>query len=209
GPKSGHEPELPSRMANLATLLHEGGYTVAYKGKWHLSHPSGGAGAVVGGWTPADAERIERDYGFGEWEAPDAGENAKASNFGGGLAGDGEGWDEGYTRQLETWLTGRDPERPFCLVASLVNPHDVLGYPAQYLDGGYSNDEFRDLGVLLPPTIDETLAGKPAVHSLMRMGMTAYMGALDSRRKQLDYVNFYAHLHRLVDAKIGRILTAL
>jgi arylsulfatase A-like enzyme len=43
----------------------------------------------------------------------------------------------------------------------------------------------------------------------MRMGMTAYMGALDSRRKQLDYVNFYAHLHRLVDAKIGRILTAL
>ena len=37
----------------------------------------------------------------------------------------------------------------------------------------------------LPPTVDETLAGKPSVHSLMRMGMTAYMGPLDTARKQL------------------------
>ena len=43
----------------------------------------------------------------------------------------------------------------------------------------------------------------------MRMGMTAYMGPLRNRSEQLDYVNFYAHLHRLVDAKIGRLLAAL
>src|SRR5215208_4391432 len=43
----------------------------------------------------------------------------------------------------------------------------------------------------------------------MRMGMAAYRGALRGRRAQLDYVNFYAHLHRVVDAKIGRILSAL
>ena len=209
GPKSGHEPELPSRMANLATLLHEGGYTVAYKGKWHLTHPSGGAGAMLGGWTAADAERIERDYGFGEWEAPDAGENAKASNFGGGNAGEGEGWDEVYTRQVEQFLGRADLPEPFCLVVSLVNPHDVLGYPASYLPGGYEPSEFRDLGVDLPPTIDEDLSTKPAVQSLMRMGMAAYLGPLSDRRAQLDYVNFYAHLHRVVDAKIGRLLTAL
>ena len=209
GPKSGHEPELPSRMANLATLLHEGGYTVAYKGKWHLTHPSGGAGAMLGGWTAADAERIERDYGFGEWEAPDAGENAKASNFGGGNAGEGEGWDEVYTRQVEQFLGRADLPEPFCLIVSLVNPHDVLGYPASYLPGGYEPSEFRDLGVDLPPTFDEDLSTKPAVQSLMRMGMAAYLGPLSDRRAQLDYVNFYAHLHRVVDAKIGRLLTAL
>lgn len=39
--------------------------------------------------------------------------------------------------------------------------------------------------------------------------MAAYLGALRGRRAQLDYVNFYAHLHRVVDAKIGRILSAL
>ena len=209
GASRGGENELPTDIPNLPRLLQARGYDVAYKGKWHLTHPLGGEGSMLAGWTQRDAERMYRDYGFADWEAPDAGENAKASNFGGGNAGEGEGWDEVYTRQLETWLTGRDSERPFCLVASLVNPHDVLGYPAQYVDGGYATEEFRDLGVLLPPSVDEVLADKPSVHSLMRMGMAAYMGALDSRRKQLDYVNFYAHLHRLVDAKIGRLLTAL
>ena len=61
----------------------------------------------------------------------------------------------------------------------------------------------------LPPTVDEDLRDKPAVHALMQMGMTAYLGPLRNRRDQLDYVNFYAHLHRVVDAKIGRVLAAL
>jgi choline-sulfatase len=209
GARSGGEPELPAGLENLATLLRAAGYEVAYKGKWHLTHPSGGPNALFGGWAPADAERIERDYGFADWEPPDAGENARAEHFGGGNAGEGEGWDEVYTRQVERWLARADLPEPFCLVVSLVNPHDVLGYPASYRRGGYDGSEFRDLGVGLPPTIDESLATKPGVQSLMRMGMTAYMGALRDRRAQLDYVNFYAHLHRVVDAKIGRILTAL
>src|SRR5947209_7206506 len=32
---TGNEPTLPSAMPNLATLLRDAGYTVAYKGKWH------------------------------------------------------------------------------------------------------------------------------------------------------------------------------
>ena len=209
GPKSGDEPELRPETMSLARLLRSAGYEVAYKGKWHLTHPAGG-GPLLGGWGTADAERLERDYGFAGWEPPDAGENAKAEHFGGGNAGSlGEGWDEVYTRQVESWLTRPDLPEPFCLVASLVNPHDVLGYPASYERGGYEAGEFRELGVELPPTIDEDLGDKPSVHALMQMGMTAYMGPLRSRRAKLDYVNFYAHLHRVVDAKIGRILDAL
>ena len=209
GLSRGGENELPTDIPNLPRSLRARGYDVAYKGKWHLTHPLGGEGSLLGGWTQRDAERIERDYGFADWEAPDAGENAKAANFGGGNAGEGEGWDEVYTQQFERWLGDRSSEKPFCLVASLVNPHDVLGYPAQHIGGGYSNDEFRDLGVLLPPSVDEVLDEKPSVHSLMRMGMAAYLGALKDRRMQLDYVNFYAYLHRVVDEKIGRILAAL
>ena len=209
GPSSGGEAELPVGPPGLGMLLREAGYEVAYKGKWHLTHPSGGPGAMFGGWSPADAERLRRDFGFADWEPPDAGENAKAEHFGGGNAGEGEGWDEVYTRQIEHWLGADDLPEPFCLVASLVNPHDVLGYPASHVAGGYSNEAFRDLGVGLPPTVDENLRGKPSVHALMRMGMNAYMGPLRNRREQLDYVNFYAYLHRLVDEKIGRILGAL
>ena len=39
--------------------------------------------------------------------------------------------------------------------------------------------------------------------------MTAYLGPLNGERAKLDYVNFYAHLHRVVDEQIGRLLDAL
>jgi choline-sulfatase len=208
GPKSGNEPELRPETPNLARVLRSRGYEVGYKGKWHLSHP--GDGPMLGGWSPADAERLERDYGFADWEPPDAGENAKAEHFGAGNAGPlGQGWDEVYVRQAESWLGRADLPEPFCLVVSLVNPHDVLGYPAQFADGGYAVSEFRDLGVELPPTIAEDLRDKPAVHELMKMGMAAYLGPLRSRQDQLDYVNFYAHLHRVIDKQLGRVLAAL
>jgi arylsulfatase A-like enzyme len=209
GESRGNEQVLPRDMPNMATLLREAGYHVAYKGKWHLTHPSSGPEGLLGGWGRKDAEAIERDYGFAEWEAPDAGENAKAEHFGGGNAGEGEGWDEVYTRQAEEWLGRAGLPEPFCLIVSLVNPHDVLGYPDSYERGGYSRDEFRELGVELPSTFDEDLRSKPSAHALMRMGMTAYMGPLRDREAKLDYVNFYAHLHRLVDRKIGRLLDSL
>jgi len=209
GPRSGNEPELRPETPNLARILRDAGYEVAYKGKWHLTHPAGD-GPMLGRWAASDADRLRRDYGFADWEPPDAGENAKAEHFGGGNVGPlGLGWDEVYIRQVERWLGRPQLPEPFCLVVSLVNPHDVLGYPAQYLGGGYEPHEFRDLGVELPPTISEDMRNKPTVHELMRMGMAAYLGPLRTRRAKLDYVNFYAHLHRVVDAKIGRLLDAL
>jgi arylsulfatase A-like enzyme len=205
GPKSGNEPELPPGITTLATLLRERGYHVALKGKWHLSKPVAG-----GQWSAADPERIERDYGFAEWEPPDAGGDAKAETFGGGNAGTThEGWDEDYTRQVERWLARERLPEPFCLVFSLVNPHDVLGYPSSFQRGGYSTWQFDGLGVPLPPTVDEDLRSKPTVHSLMKLGQTAYIGALPDERAQRDYVNFYAYLHKVVDEKIGRLLAAL
>ena len=209
GRSRGNEPELPADVPNMAGMLSAAGYHVAYKGKWHLTHPTEGDAGLLGGWGPADEARLAEEYGFADWQAPDAGENAKAEHFGGGNAGEGQGWDEVYTRQVEQWLAREDLPEPFCLIVSLVNPHDVLGYPASYERGGYSVEEFRQLGVGLPPTVDEDLAGKPGVHALMQMGMTAYMGPLRNRREQLDYVNFYAYLHRVIDAKIGRVLAAL
>jgi len=177
---------------------------VTLKGKWHLTKP------VAGDWSAADSARIERDFGFADWEPPDAGGDAKAESFGGGYAGTtGQGWDEDYTSQVEAWL-GRQPlPEPFCLVVNLVNPHDVLGYPSSFERGGYRADQFRDLDVPLPPTVNEDLRTKPTVHSLMKLGQAAYIGALRDDRARRDYVNFYAYLHRRVDEKIGRILAAL
>jgi arylsulfatase A-like enzyme len=196
---------LPPGIPTLATLLRQRGYHVVLKGKWHLSKPVNGEM-----WSAADSERVERDYGFAEWEPPDAGGDTKAVHFGGGNAGaTHQGWDEDYTRQMETWLAQERLPEPFCLVFSLVNPHDVLGYPDSYEEGGYTPSAFRTLGVPLPPTLEEDLREKPAVQALSKLGMDTYLGALNDRQAQQDYVDFYAHLHRVVDAKIGRLLRAV
>jgi arylsulfatase A-like enzyme len=204
GERGGDEPELKPETQSIAHVLRAAGYHVALKGKWHLTKP------VEGIWSRADTERLERDFGFADWDPPDAGENAKAENFGGGGAGaTGAGWDEDYTRGIEEWLTREDLPEPFCLVVSLINPHDVLGYPASFEVGGYTLDEVREIEIPLPPTVDEDLSGKPNVHGLMRLGQTAYLGPLRGERMKRDYVSFYAYLHRAVDEKIGRVLSAL
>lgn len=204
GPKSGDEPELPAGIDTLATMLREGGYHVAMRGKWHLTKPLNGKS-----WTLADGERIERDYGFSGWEPADAGGDILPENFGGGNGGPGEGWDEVYTQQVEAFLAREDLPEPFCLVVSFINPHDVLAYPETFREGGYSRDEFADLNLPLPASFDENLREKPGVHSMIRIGLDGILGPLKNRGQQRDYVNFYAHLQRVVDRHIGRVLGAL
>jgi len=204
GPKGGGEPELPAGIPTLGSRLGEAGYTVAYKGKWHLTTPLAGHGA----WGSADAARLERDFGFPGWEPPDAGENTDPAGFGGGTAGASrEGFDEDYTRQAERFLATA-PE-PFCLIVSLVNPHDVLAYPSSYTSGGYRRERFSGLPVELPATAGEDLRDKPTAHAMLKLGQTSYLGPLRTHAERLDYVRFYAYLHSLVDAKIGRLLAAL
>ena len=208
GPRSGNEPELPAGFPTIATHLAAAGYTVAYKGKWHLTKPLSGGET---GARPADADRIEREFGFADWEPPDAGENTDAEHFGGGNAGGShEGWDEDYVRQVERWLAQESLPEPFCLIISLVNPHDVLGYPASYKARWLQpRASSADLGVGLPATFNEDLRSKPSVHALMKLGQTAYLGPLGSERAKLDYVNFYAYLHQVVDRLVGRVVSAL
>ncbi len=204
GPKSGDEPELPAGIDTLATMLREGGYHVAMRGKWHLTKPLNGKT-----WTLADGERIERDYGFSGWEPADAGGDILPENFGGGNGGPGEGWDEVYTQQVEAFLAREDLPEPFCLIVSFINPHDVLAYPETFREGGYSRDEFADLNLPLPASFDENLREKPGVQSMIRIGLDGILGPLKNRGQQRDYVNFYAHLQRVVDRHIGRVLGAL
>ena len=202
GAGKGEETTLDPGTPNLARMLADAGYTVGFKGKWHLTKP------LHGEWSADDAALLERDFGFAGWEPPDAGENLDPTHFGGGNAGaSSEGFDEDYTRQAEAFIATA-PE-PWALIVSLVNPHDVLGYPSSYEQGGYRLDDFRDIEVPLPETYDEDLSNKPYPHALMKLGQASYLGPLRGRRAELDYLSFYAHLHRLVDTKIGRVVGAL
>ena len=133
-------PSCRARMPNLATLLADAGYTVAYKGKWHLTHPSGGDGSgLLGGWTADDADadrarlRLPRVGGARRRREREGRALRRRQRRRGARAG---------TRSTPARPSAGSPRRelpePFCLVVSLVNPHDVLGYPASYERGGYA-----------------------------------------------------------------------
>ncbi len=198
------EKNLDPKTPNLARILARNGYRTILKGKWHLSQPAGDE------WAPEDGDRLEELYGFEGWIPPDAGENTEPSSFGGGNQSgkSDEGFDEDFARQAEEFLKD-PPAEPWALIVSLVNPHDVLAFPSTFEQGGYRTSEWADLDQIeLPPSVGENLKDKPQVHKMMKVGQGSYLGILDDDQ-QLDYCRFYAHLHRLVDEKVKRVVNAL
>ena len=171
-------PSSRAGIDTLATLLRERGYHVAFKGKWHLSKPVNGAD-----WSAADSERIERDYGFAEWEPPDAGGDAKAETFGGGNAGyDPRGLGRGLHAPGGGWLgraqtcpsrsawSSRSSTRTTC---SAIRPRTRRAATRSRTSATSACRCRR--------RVDEDLREKPTVHSLMKLGQTAYIGALERR----------------------------
>ena len=197
------EITLNNQTPNLARILEPQGYDCQYRGKWHVSK-----GADGGDPEPKDIAL----YGFKGWIAPDAGEDAKPENFGGGFANH----DEAYIQQAIAYLKqvkerrARGDMRPYCLVLCLVNPHDVLSYPngVQY---GYQPVQYTERNVGLPETYNENLIEnlKPISQFQTNIAADGLLGVLKNDDMKLDYINFYAYLLRQIDAQIGTVIDEL
>jgi len=224
-----------SRLPNVASLLRDkAGYEVVWKGKWHLSY-STNASPNNGGeaWTEADVRAMEQNYGWSGWNPPDAGNAIQEwasdqfgrfngmATLGGGIANN----DGRYVRGIDPNAAGqtrglgesaidflkhraRKLGKPFCLFVALVNPHDVYVYPDLYQKAGYRREEFANLGIGLPPNADDDLSTKPSVQKAARAAFDKAF-PLDSAQQRLDYVNFYAYLHTVVDRNISMVLDTL
>ena len=125
-------------------------------------------------------------------------------------------------QKLDTDGNGRT--QPFCLIASLVNPHDVwassrfakLSDEEFYLETGYHPRDFDEIPIDLPVSRNDDLSSKPSIQSLM--SAHPVFGDLSdsnddndqqSQSAALRYVRFYAYLHKLVDDEIGSLLDEL
>ena len=196
------QPQLSPDLPNLATLLKGQGYDVGFIGKAHLSKT----------FTRQDGETVYQDlasYGFDDWQGPDAGQDMEVQNAGGGFANN----DGKYTSQAVDWITNRassGSSKPFCLVVSLINPHDVLSYPLTYKDFGYDESWLQGDIKDLPPTVNEILFKnyKPTVQSQWNLAQQAAQPLFTDQEK-LNYLNFYGNLMIDVDRKMGEVLTAL
>ncbi len=197
--------ELSTEFPNLATVMAAAGHTPVYKGKFHCVKMAGTE------WEPSDVGQ----FGFERWNPPDAGANQDISEAGGGTTnndgrfmesvGSVDDGDEGVIQYLETAARG---QQPFFLVVSLVNPHDVLFYPATYEQAGYDNSWLvGDIG--LPATVTEDLAdGKPTVQEQF-LRLFSLTGPVPTPQMKRNYLNFYGNLIKSSDAYLVQVLDKL
>ncbi|NDJ54767.1 MAG: sulfatase-like hydrolase/transferase [Chloroflexi bacterium] len=224
-------PDIP----NIASVLAEAGYHVVLKGKFHLSRPVSYDGEEQRHyWSDADIPFMAERYGFHEWNPPDMSDPVGLSDMGGGITNndgryvDGTGTaagkhmpeDEQFRKSAVHFLNSYDGDKPFCLIVSLVNPHDVQAYPGRgvqnpvkrqtvFEQAGYKLEDFENLPIDLPPTVDEDLSTKPTVHSAFRRFTEIVGGNMRNRTRQRNYARFYAYLCREVDRQIEKVLDAL
>lgn len=222
------------KLMNIGSLLQkEAGYDVVWKGKWHLSFPERGGNQ----WSEADIEILQNNYDISEWNPPDAGnaiqqieipKNAPPfsglTTLGGGYANNDGRYVKGVSADQSQQTKGfgesvldyinkvnatkKEERKPFCLFISLVNPHDVWVYPNTWSDAGYKREDFANLGIQLPPNYEDNLSTKPSVQLKARDAFNKE-APLNSKAAEVDYVNFYAYLHTVVDKEISLILDAL
>ena len=208
-------PDLPT----LGTVLGDLGYDVSFFGKTHLSKT----------FTTVDGEVVYQDmseYDFQDWQGPDAGQDMDPKNAGGGYADN----DTRFISEATSWLNSRldsDNTKPFAMVVSLVNPHDVLAYPLTWGEGdpntyfGYAADMIEGDINILPPTVDEPITGsftadgydfsgnyKPQVQ---REWLRVQAGGqpLPTDELKLNYLNFYGNLMKIADAQMGEVINTL
>lgn len=203
-PPRNPQQTLPVDLPNLATVMSAAGYSTPYRGKFHLADPNGIE-------TPGNVNQ----YGFEGWNPPDAGGNTAHYLFGGGFANnDGRFMnDDGpvmYGQQgiLSYLKSNPAKEKPFFMVCSLVNPHDVLAYPNSAFAYGYTPSWLQgEIG--LPATVHEDLSTKPTVQAEFRLITDGGLGMLKTDQDKINYLNFYGNLMKESDAYLVEILDTL
>jgi arylsulfatase A-like enzyme len=164
-------------VPTLGNWFRAAGYDTHYDGKWHISH-AGLTDPVTGGplATNDDHGVIDRTavqryldadplapFGFSGWIGPEP--------HGALLANAGVGRDPLIADRVVAWLDDRyarrragdtDALRPFMLVASFVNPHDIVLFPAWVRRSPLRPSPLGPPAVPSAPTADEDLSTKPA-----------------------------------------------
>jgi arylsulfatase A-like enzyme len=209
------QTELSPDIPTLGRHLRDAGYATAYVGKWHLSQ--------------AEEPDLEQ-YGFSGWSGNDR-------HFM-GLAGTGRHFDPIIAAQAASWLDEHATEAPWFLVVALVNPHDVMWFPADQRDYQASHpeemervkaflplwregtddslppypDSFDEVFDTLPVNFGDDLGTKPAVHAQwLHEQQHNFYGYLDpaDTGPWLRHLDYYWKLHQEGDHSLGTVLDAL
>lgn len=230
--KESYDPDMfwlgSSTVPTMGNYFRAAGYETYYKGKWHLSdediivpgtHNSVPSYNELTGWPDdrqrlyACADRLE-NFGFSGWIGPEPhGKNPR--NSASSAAYGASGRDEFYAEEAASLIEALDRRRkrhgeaaPWLLVASFVNPHDIVLYgdltafmPVFRFEVDPDMPE-----VAPPPTMRESLATKPRCQASYR---DVYPEALQPITDQPFYRKLYYQLQKKADRQMGKVLEAL
>ncbi|MEZ5279112.1 MAG: sulfatase-like hydrolase/transferase [Acidimicrobiales bacterium] len=225
----------PHEVPTLGNWFRAAGYDTHYDGKWHISHAdlydnSGpdhqhnqplatntAEGEVLSDNVQRylDADPLA-DFGFSGWVGPEP--------HGGLFANSGLVRDPLIADRVVAWLEDRyarrragDPaaQRPFLLVASFVNPHDIVLFPMWMRRGMPSAlDGIRVPSVPMAPSAFEDLRTKPAAHVAYRAAYPSCYGPAAAiepvyQKNHQRYRDLYYQLHAAVDGPLDRVRRAV
>ncbi len=216
-------------VPTLGNWFRAAGYDTHYDGKWHITHADlvdeeGDTVATNDDDGVVDQAAVDAylaanpldPFGFSGWVGPEP-HGPKTSNY-------GVLRDPLTAARIVAWLGDRyarrragDPDamRPFLLVASFVNPHDIVLFPAWAHSGNpLSESPLDPPHVEASPTANEDLSTKPAAQIAYRASyLTAYGPAgLINRtyeKHTQEYRDLYYRLHAEVDGPIDRVRRAV
>jgi len=219
------EGEVPT----LGNWFRAAGYDTHYAGKWHISHAdlhdhaTGKALATnddAGTVDPAAVRRyLDADplapFGFSGWVGPEP--------HGAELANSGLRRDPLIADRVIAWLEDRyarrragdaDAQRPVLLVASFVNPHDIVLFPAWLRRNPIEPSPLDPPTIPAPPTADEDLSTKPAAQIAFRESYYSGYGPAPAiariyKRNAQRYRDLYYRLHAEVDGPLDRVRRAV
>jgi arylsulfatase len=197
--------ELSAEIPTIGHLLREQGYYTAFKGKWHLSA------------VPRSEDALER-YGFSDYQQ-------WGDMYGAPL--EGAMLDGVAAWETVDWLEHRAPQldRPWLLITSLINPHDVMFLQSDPAEEPHPNGAFarmrttvQRLGwfqqqwdVDLPDNFEDDLRLQPPGVRAYKESVEAHYGRIPDGREDLWRVrrNYLINCMRLVDAEFQKILDAM
>ena len=230
--KSAIEEDLywlqPGTVPTLGNYFRTAGYDTYWKGKWHISDgdiyqpgsynplPSYNANGVRDPYLESvyeEAGMLEQ-YGFTGWIGPEP-HGSNPLNSGSSAPG-GRGRDQVFAQWgIEQLTQLRDSDKPWLLVNSFVNPHDITLWGDLSIAAGNFYLEQQLLGSDVPNNLfapeyarskNEDLSGKPTAQQSFR---DQYPIAFQPLRDTDRYERFYYQLQKNVDNEISKVINTL
>lgn len=233
--KGAYDPDIfwldPNTVPTMGDYFRAAGYQTYWKGKWHAS----AADILIPGTKtayltynpdngvpiPAEEERYLRAdvlnaFGFSGWVGPEP-HGANPRNSGSSAANGVSGRDVVYAEQTVALIRELDleyrkktghPVKPWFIVSSFVNPHDIAILGAISRASPQYNFRVDPSVPFIPPapTATESLSTKPIAQFSYR---NVYPYALQPLEDTLFYRQLYYSLQLEVDRQICKVLNAL